>query len=116
MVQINDDNYEDLTFDSTTAILEALARGETPKPGPQIDRRASCPEGGPTALKEMVDREPRLPGNGDERLIPILAVFVIIGAMVLLASCSDRVRADRLVVAVGVLVYLSRREADGEGR
>lgn len=31
MVQINDDNYEDLTYDSMTAILEALARGETPK-------------------------------------------------------------------------------------
>ena len=33
MVQINDDNFEDLTFDSMTAILEALARGETPKIG-----------------------------------------------------------------------------------
>ncbi len=54
MVQINDDNYEDLTRESTTAILEALARGETPKPGPQIDRRVSAPEGGPTTLVEMV--------------------------------------------------------------
>ena len=54
MVQINDDNYEDLTFESTTAILEALARGETPKPGPQIDRQTSCPEGSPTSLAEMV--------------------------------------------------------------
>ncbi|KKC27690.1 complex I 24 kDa subunit family protein [Sphingomonas sp. SRS2] len=54
MVQINDDNYEDLTFDTTTAILEALARGEQPKIGPQIDRQTSCPEGGPTTLKEMV--------------------------------------------------------------
>ena len=53
MVQINDDNYEDLTFDSMTAILEALARGETPKPGPQVDRKTSCPEGGPTSLVEM---------------------------------------------------------------
>ena len=54
MVQINDDNFEDLTFETTTAILEALARGETPKAGPQIDRQTSCPEGGPTTLKEMV--------------------------------------------------------------
>jgi len=54
MVQINDDNYEDLTFESTTAILEALARGEQPKIGPQIDRKTSCPEGGPTTLTEMV--------------------------------------------------------------
>ena len=37
-----------------TAILDALARGETPKPGPQIDRQTSAPEGGPTTLKEMV--------------------------------------------------------------
>jgi len=54
MVQINDDNYEDLTFDTTTAILEALARGEQPKIGPQIDRKTSCPEGGPTTLQEML--------------------------------------------------------------
>ena len=52
MVQINDDNYEDLTFESTTAILEALARGEQPKPGPQVDRFLSAPVGGPTVLKE----------------------------------------------------------------
>ena len=53
MVQINDDNYEDLTYESMTGILEALARGETPKPGSQIGRTASCPEGGPTTLQEM---------------------------------------------------------------
>jgi NADH-quinone oxidoreductase subunit E len=55
MVQINDDNYEDLTFASMTAILEALARGEAPKPGPQVDRQASAPAGGPTTLPEMVE-------------------------------------------------------------
>ncbi|WP_416908862.1 MAG: NADH-quinone oxidoreductase subunit NuoE [Polymorphobacter sp.] len=54
MVQINDDNYEDLTYASTQAILEALMRGETPKPGSQIGRQASCPEGGPTTLRDMV--------------------------------------------------------------
>ncbi len=55
MVQINDDNYEDLTFETTTAILEALARGEMPKPGPQgVDRRTSDPEGGVTSLHAMV--------------------------------------------------------------
>jgi NADH-quinone oxidoreductase subunit E len=53
MVQINDDNYEDLDYDRTTAVLEALARGETPPAGSQIGRRASCPEGGPTSLPEM---------------------------------------------------------------
>jgi len=53
MVQINDDNYEDLTFESMTAILEALAAGEQPRIGPQIDRKTSCPAGGPTTLREM---------------------------------------------------------------
>jgi NADH-quinone oxidoreductase subunit E len=57
MVQINDDNYEDLTFESTTAILEALARGETPKPGPQVDRQTSAPIGGPTSLLHMMEKE-----------------------------------------------------------
>ena len=56
MVQINDDNYEDLTAKSMGAILDALARGETPKPGPQVDRQTSCPEGGPTSLKKMAER------------------------------------------------------------
>jgi NADH-quinone oxidoreductase subunit E len=56
MVQINDDNYEDLTEDSMTAVLNALARGETPKPGPQIERQTSCPAGGPTSLKKMAER------------------------------------------------------------
>jgi NADH-quinone oxidoreductase subunit E len=56
MVQINDDNYEDLTEESMTAILDALAAGKAPKPGPQIDRQTSCPEGGPTTLKKMAER------------------------------------------------------------
>ena len=55
MVQINDDNFEDLTYDSMSAILDDLAAGKQPKIGPQIERQTSCPEGGPTSLKEMVD-------------------------------------------------------------
>ena len=56
MVQINDDNYEDLTFETTTKLLEALARGETPRPGPQgVNRRTSDPEGGVTSLEAMVN-------------------------------------------------------------
>ncbi|KQR84095.1 complex I 24 kDa subunit family protein [Sphingomonas sp. Leaf343] len=55
MVQINDDNYEDLDYDRTVAVLEALAKGETPAPGSTTGRRASCPAGGPTTLREMVD-------------------------------------------------------------
>jgi NADH-quinone oxidoreductase subunit E len=61
MVQINDDNFEDLDYDKTLAILDALAGGHSPKPGPQVDRQFSAPEGGPTTLKDMVD------GNFDYR-------------------------------------------------
>ncbi|MBS0521255.1 MAG: NAD(P)H-dependent oxidoreductase subunit E [Proteobacteria bacterium] len=51
VVQINDDFYEDLDEASTRKLLDAFRRGETPKPGPQIDRQASAPVGGPTTLK-----------------------------------------------------------------
>ncbi|CUW40654.1 NADH dehydrogenase I chain E [Magnetospirillum sp. XM-1] len=53
MMQINDDYYEDLTAETTKAVLEALKRGETPKPGPQNGRQFSCPAGGPTSLTEL---------------------------------------------------------------
>jgi NADH-quinone oxidoreductase subunit E len=56
MVQINDNNYEDLSEASMGAILDALAAGQAPKPGPQVDRQTSCPEGGPTTLKKMAER------------------------------------------------------------
>src|SRR3546814_13900783 len=39
MVQINDDNFEDLTYDSMSAILDDLAVGKQPRIGPQIDRQ-----------------------------------------------------------------------------
>ncbi|HMP46992.1 MAG TPA: NAD(P)H-dependent oxidoreductase subunit E, partial [Sphingopyxis sp.] len=56
MVQINDDNYEDLDFDSMSRILDDLAAGKQPKAGTQnAKRHTSEPEGGPTTLKEMVE-------------------------------------------------------------
>jgi NADH-quinone oxidoreductase subunit E len=51
MVQINYDYYEDLTPATLEALLDALAAGKTPKPGPQVDRQFSAPVGGPTTLK-----------------------------------------------------------------
>jgi NADH-quinone oxidoreductase E subunit len=50
MVQINDDYYEDLDARSTEAILDALARGEKPKMGPQSGRKTSEPVSGLTTL------------------------------------------------------------------
>ena len=50
MMQVNDDYYEDLDAGSTTAILDALAKGETPATGSQTGRQTSAPAGGPTTL------------------------------------------------------------------
>jgi NADH-quinone oxidoreductase subunit E len=55
MVQINDDNYEDLTAESVTHILDELAAGRQPKTGTQIPGRHTVePEGGATSLTAMV--------------------------------------------------------------
>jgi NADH-quinone oxidoreductase subunit E len=54
MVQINDDNYEDLTPDRLNAVLDALAKGDTPKAGTQEPGRHTCePAGALSSLKEM---------------------------------------------------------------
>ena len=54
MVQINDDNYEDLTPERLGAVLDALERGETPKAGTQEPGRHTCePAGALSSLKEM---------------------------------------------------------------
>jgi NADH-quinone oxidoreductase subunit E len=53
MILIDKDPYEDLDGPKTEAIIEAVRRGETPKPGPQNGRHSSEPEGGATTLKEV---------------------------------------------------------------
>ena len=53
MVQINYDYYEDLTPENFEKLLDDLAAGKNPKPGPQIDRQFSAPVGGPTTLKTV---------------------------------------------------------------
>ena len=50
MVQVNDDYYEDLDYDRTRALLQALRRGEKPPAGSTIGRITSAPEGGPNTL------------------------------------------------------------------
>ncbi|KAJ7219094.1 thioredoxin-like [2Fe-2S] ferredoxin-domain-containing protein [Mycena pura] len=50
MLVVNDDFYEDLTPQSTKAILDAFAKGEKPKPGPQSGRRTSENSAGLTSL------------------------------------------------------------------
>ena len=53
MIAIGDDYYEDLDGPKTEAILDALARGDAPKPGPQIERMTSAPAGGLTSLTNV---------------------------------------------------------------
>jgi len=52
MVQINYDYYEDLTPESFEKILDEMASGRTPTPGPQIDRQLSAPNGELTTLTD----------------------------------------------------------------
>jgi NADH-quinone oxidoreductase subunit E len=52
MVLIGSDTYEDLTPATFEQVLDALARGETPKPGPQNGRQYSAPFGGDTTLTD----------------------------------------------------------------
>ena len=52
MVQIGSDYYEDLTPESFGKVLDQLAAGKKPKPGPQSERQLSAPTGGPTTLTD----------------------------------------------------------------
>ncbi|MBV8914363.1 MAG: NAD(P)H-dependent oxidoreductase subunit E [Acetobacteraceae bacterium] len=53
ILQVDDDYYEDLDYDRTRALLQALRRGERPKPGSTTGRMTSAPEGGPNTLLEV---------------------------------------------------------------
>jgi NADH-quinone oxidoreductase subunit E len=52
MLQIGKDFYEDLDGPRTEALLEALRRGEKPKPGAGNGRQTSEPQGGATTLTD----------------------------------------------------------------
>ena len=52
MVLIGSDTYEDLTPETFGRVLDALSRGETPKPGPQNGRHYSAPIGGDSTLTD----------------------------------------------------------------
>lgn len=53
IIQINDDFYEDLDGPSTEKLIDALRRGEAPRPGSVKGRQTSAPAGGPTTLKDL---------------------------------------------------------------
>ena len=50
---VDDDYHEDLDYDRTVALLQALRRGETVPVGSSIGRLTSAPEGGPTTLLDV---------------------------------------------------------------
>ncbi len=56
MVQINDNYYEDLTYDRMAEILQALSKDEIPPAGPQNGRRGSMGIQGPTTLAEQAKK------------------------------------------------------------
>ena len=50
VLQVDDDYFEDLDYERTVALIEALKRGERPAPGSAIGRQTSAPAGGPDVL------------------------------------------------------------------
>ena len=74
LVQIGADTYEDLTVESFEKLLADLAAGRPPRAGPQIDRRYSAPEGGPTTLiDDSLYRPRRTPENEGPALTDVEA-------------------------------------------
>jgi len=66
MMQINEEYYEDLTPESTVALLEKLKKGQPVKVGPQTGKRKNCdgPQGKTTLFENPpgpIATNPRLP-------------------------------------------------------
>jgi NADH-quinone oxidoreductase subunit E len=53
ILQVDDDFYEDMDADRTRQLVDALRRGERPKPGSMTGRQTSAPEGGPNTLTTL---------------------------------------------------------------
>ena len=53
VIQVGDDFYEDLDGGRAEGLINDLRNGRPTRPGSQIGRQTSAPEGGPTTLKEV---------------------------------------------------------------
>jgi NADH-quinone oxidoreductase subunit E len=53
ILQVDDDYYEDMDYESTVKLIEALKRGDRPAPGSVIGRQTSAPAGGPLTLTDV---------------------------------------------------------------
>lgn len=63
MAQIGKDYYEDMTADGFSAMLDEMAAGQVPVPGPQNGRYASEPKSGLTSLTEFDSGKTRYNGS-----------------------------------------------------
>jgi len=63
MAQIGKDYYEDLTAERFAEIIDELAAGKVPVPGPQNGRYASEPKSGLTSLTEFQSRRAQYNGS-----------------------------------------------------
>ena len=98
---IDDDYYEDLTYDSARAVIAALQRGERPSPGSQAGRQASMAARGKTTLRADPHRhgaKDRKEGRGDPHQEPV-----------------DKGRPDERVKGHAVQVERDGRPAEGAG-
>lgn len=53
ILQVDDDYYEDMDYDSTVRLIDALRRGDRPVPGSMIGRQTSAPIGERTTLLDV---------------------------------------------------------------
>ena len=53
ILQVNDDFYEDMDYETTAALLDSLKRGEQPKMGSMTGRQTSQSIAGPTSLSSL---------------------------------------------------------------
>ncbi len=57
VVQVNDDVYEDLDYDTTATLIDALKAGKAPEVGSMAGRRGSMSKDGPTSLVSLKDSD-----------------------------------------------------------
>ncbi|NQW11017.1 MAG: NAD(P)H-dependent oxidoreductase subunit E [Alphaproteobacteria bacterium] len=57
VLQVNDDVYEDLDYDQTARLIEALQKGEAPAVGSMTGRQGSMSQDGPTSLVSLKDSD-----------------------------------------------------------
>lgn len=63
ILQVNDDFYEDLDYDKTVSLLDALARDEVPTPGSMAGRIGAMPAPGATSLTETASQKTSAAGE-----------------------------------------------------